>query len=86
MRHGRDLPTDDGDWSNTHCRLARQRRSVELLEILIDKPDEEWLMIDASHRKVHASSARGGHQEMSRTKGASQHKTASDCQGGPHAA
>ena len=25
----------------------------KLLEILIDEPDYEWLMIDASHIKVH---------------------------------
>ncbi|NQY82512.1 MAG: hypothetical protein HRT36_05720 [Alphaproteobacteria bacterium] len=36
---------------------------------MIDKPDDEWLMIGASHGKVHASGARGGDQEMSRTKG-----------------
>ena len=40
----------------------------QLLEILIDKPDDEWLMIDVSHGKVHASGARGGKQEMSCTK------------------
>jgi hypothetical protein len=44
-----------------------------LLEVLIDEPDFEWLMIDASHCKVHphASGARGGNQGMSRTKGGS---------------
>mgnify|MGYP003407173405 CR=1 FL=1 len=44
-----------------------------LLEVLIDAPDYEWLMIDASHCKVppHAAGARGGNQEMSRTKGGS---------------
>ncbi len=44
-----------------------------LLEVLIDDPDYEWLMIDASHCKVHphATGARGGNQDMSRTKGGS---------------
>ncbi|SCZ84458.1 hypothetical protein NSMM_180005 [Nitrosomonas mobilis] len=44
----------------------------EFLEILIDDPDYEWLMVDASHCKVHphASGARGGNQDMNRTKGA----------------
>ena len=43
----------------------------KLLEILVDEPDFEWLMIDASHCKVHphAAEARGGNQDMSRTKG-----------------
>ena len=41
-----------------------------LLEQLIDEPDYEWLMIDASHIKVHphAAGAVGGNQAMSRTK------------------
>jgi len=44
-----------------------------LLEQLIDAPDYEWLMIDASHIKVHphAAGARGGNQAMSLTKGGS---------------
>ena len=45
----------------------------ELLDILVDEPDFEWLMIDASHVKVHpdASGAVGGNQDMERTKGGS---------------
>ena len=40
---------------------------------LVDDTDFEWLMIDASHCKVHphAAGARGGNQDMSRTKGGS---------------
>ena len=43
------------------------------MEVLIQDPDYEWLMIDASHVKVHphAAGARGGNQDMSRTKGGS---------------
>ena len=72
----RDLPSDLGDWKNTHRRFCRWRdRGVweELLEIFIDEPDYEWLIIDASHCKVHpqASGARGGNQAMARTKGGS---------------
>ncbi len=38
--------------------------------MLIDKPDYEWLMIDATPVKVHAQAAgaRGGNQAMGRTK------------------
>ena len=45
----------------------------KLLEAVIDEPDFEWLMIDASHVKVHphAAGAEGGNQGMSRTKGGS---------------
>jgi transposase len=72
----RDLPPDYGDWKNTHRRFCRWRDKglwESLLEILIDEPDCEWLMIDASHCKVHphAAGARGGNQAMSLTKGGS---------------
>ena len=72
----RDLPPSDGDWKNTHRRFCRWRDKgvwEALLETLIDEPDYEWLMIDASHIKVHphAAGAVGGHQTMSRTKGSS---------------
>ena len=45
----------------------------KLLEILIDNPNYEWLMIDASHIKVHphAAGAKGGNQAMGKTKGGS---------------
>ena len=72
----RDLPPDYGSWKNTHRRFCRWRDKgvwEGLLERLIDAPDYEWLMIDASHAKVHphAAGARGGNQAMSRTKGGS---------------
>jgi transposase len=72
----RDLPPDYGDWKNTHRRFCRWRDKgiwEGLLEMAIIEPDLEWLMIDASHIKVHphAAGAVGGNQEMSRTKGGS---------------
>ena len=72
----RDLPPDYGDWKNTHRRFCRWRDKgiwEALLEKLIDEPDFEWLMIDASQVKVHphAAGAKGGNQDMSRTKGGS---------------
>jgi transposase len=72
----RDLPPDLGNWSNTHRRFIRWRDKgiwEALLDVLIDEPDYEWLMIDASHCKVHphAAGAKGGNQEMGRTKGGS---------------
>ena len=44
---------------------------AHLLDGVIDDPDFEWLMIDASYIKVHphAAGARGGNQAMDRTKG-----------------
>ncbi len=70
----RDLPPDYGDWKNTHRRFCRWRdRGVwaKLLDAMIDDPDFEWLMIDASYIKAHPHSAgaRGGNQAIARTKG-----------------
>ncbi len=70
----RDLPPDYGDWKNTHRRFCRWRdRGVweQLLDTVIDDPDFEWLMIDASYIKVHphGTGARGGNQATGRTKG-----------------
>ena len=72
----RDLPPEYGDWNNTHRRFCRWRDKgiwEGFLERLIDAPDFEWLMIDASHAKVHshATGARGGNEAIGRTKGGS---------------
>ena len=72
----RDLPPDYGDWKNTHrrfCRWRDKRIWEKLLEMLINDPDFEWLIIDASYIKAHhhASGARGGSQDIGRTKGGS---------------
>jgi len=72
----RDLPPDYGDWKNTHRRFCRWRDKgiwAALLEKLVVDTDFEWLIIDASHVKVHphAAGAKGGNQDMARTKGGS---------------
>jgi transposase len=72
----RDLPESYGNWSNTHRRFIRWRNKCvweKLLEQIVDSPDFEWLMIDASHIKVHphAAGAKGGNQLMTRSKGGS---------------
>ena len=70
----RDLPPDYGDWKNAHRRFSRWRdkgRWEAILEALVQDPDYEWLMIDASHSKIHphAAGAVGGNQDMGLTKG-----------------
>jgi len=72
----RDLPPCYGKWNTVSRRFRRwcgARIWEKLLEVLIDEPDFEWLMIDASHSKVHphATGAIGGNQDMARTKGGS---------------
>ena len=72
----RDLPPDYGKWKATHERFRRWRDDgtwERLLEVLVSDPDFEWLMIDASHIKVHphGAGAIGGNQDMGRTKGGS---------------
>jgi|CXWL01.1.fsa_nt_gi transposase len=71
-----DLPPDYGDWSNTHrCFIRWRDKGIweKLLEVLIDDPDYEWRMIDASRCKVHphAAGAKGGDHDRNRTKGGS---------------
>ena len=73
----RDLPPDYGDWKNTIDAFAGGETAVswdQLLERGIEDPDFEWLMVDASHIKVHphGTGARGGNQAIGRTKGAKQ--------------
>jgi transposase len=70
----RDLPPEYGDWKNTHRRFCRWRDKgiwETLLETLIVDPDYEWLMIDASHVKIHphAAGAKGENQGIGLTKG-----------------
>ena len=70
----RDLPPEYGGWKNTHRRFSRWRGKgvwETLLDEMIAEPDFEWLLIDASHAKVHrhAAGVRGGNQAMECTKG-----------------
>ncbi len=72
----RDLPPEFGDWKNTHRRFCRWRDKgtwERLLAVVIDEPDFEWLMIDATHIKAHkhACGAKGGNEAIGRTKGGS---------------
>jgi transposase len=70
----RDLPPQYGKFGSVHKRYKRwcdKGHWEYILESLIDEPDYEWLMIDATHIKVHphAAGAVGGNQDMGRTKG-----------------
>ena len=72
----RDLPPQYGKYNAVHRRYKRWCETEIwdfILAELIDDPDFEWLMIDASHCKVHphAAGAVGGNQDMERTKGGS---------------
>jgi hypothetical protein len=64
------------DWKNMHRRFIRWRDKrvwEKLLEQLVTDVDYEWLMIGASHIKVHphAAATKGASQDMQRTKGGS---------------
>lgn len=70
----RDLPPEYGKWNSQAKRFRRWVKEgmwESLLEQLIDDPDFEWLMIDASHIKCHphAAGAVGGTQDIGLTKG-----------------
>ena len=66
---------DYGDWKNTHRRFVAAGGTEvcgpDLLEEVMDDPDFEWLMIDASYIKAqpHSAGARGGNQATTPTKG-----------------
>jgi len=70
----RDLPPAYGDGLKVHRRFSRWRNKgiwKKLLAIVMNEPDFEWLMIDATHAKVlqHACGAKGGNEAIGRTKG-----------------
>ena len=69
----RDLPPDYGDWKNTHRRFSRWRdkgRWENILEALVDEPDFEWLMLNATHIKVpsHGAGTQSENQATGPTK------------------
>ena len=55
------------------CRSRDRGEWARMLEAVMDDPDFEWLMIDASYIKAHPHSAgaQGGNQAIARTKGGS---------------
>ena len=70
----RDLPSEYGDWKNTHRRFCRWRDKgiwEKILEMVTEEADTEWIMIDSTYCKCHqhASGARGGNQSIGLTKG-----------------
>lgn len=78
----RDLPPEYGDWKNTNRRFCRWRDKgiwKKMFKLFVQDPDFEWLMIDASYVKVHphATGARGGNEDMGRTKGGLTQKSTS---------
>lgn len=69
----RDLPESYGKWGTVYQRFCRWRDKgtwEKLLEILIDKPDFEWLIISTVPRKVHPHGSAPGNNNwyMRRTK------------------
>ena len=75
----RDLPSEFGKWGSVHQRFRRWRDAgvwERILNALAKRPEFEWLMIDATHCKVHphAAGAIGGNEGMGRTKGGSTQK------------
>ena len=77
MRSGapwRDLPPDYGHWKSVFVRFRRLAKAgfwARLAKLFTACPDFEWIMIDASHFKVHqhGMGAPGGTEDAGRTKG-----------------
>ena len=64
----RDLPPEYGKWNTAYRRVNRWRDYGiwgKVLEILMDDPDYEWLMMEISDCKAqHASTAKDENQDM----------------------
>jgi transposase len=72
----RDLPPDYGRWGTVYQRFRRWRDKgtwERILEEVMDSPDFEWLMVDATCCKAHpcAAGAVGGNQTLGVTQGGS---------------
>ena len=70
----RDLPPDYGHWNSVFVRFRRLAKAgfwTNLAKLFTNCPDFEWIMIDASHIKVHqhGMGAAGGTEDAGRTKG-----------------
>jgi len=86
----RDLPPDFGRWHTVYMRFNRwvSKGVWEKIRLkLSENPNFEWLILDGTHIKAHqhASGARGGNQDMERTKGGLTQRfislwTKTDCQ------
>ena len=70
----RDLPSSYGRWHTVYMRFNRWVKSSSwenIFQELAKTPDFEWLILDGTHIRahLHASGAKGGNQDMERTKG-----------------
>ena len=67
MRH----EAGGSDAARRFCRRRDRGVWAGMLDALMDDPDFEWLMIDASYIKAHPHStgSQGGNQSIARTKG-----------------
>ncbi|WP_162505114.1 transposase, partial [Treponema endosymbiont of Eucomonympha sp.] len=70
----RDIPPEFGNWNSIHKRFCRWRDKgigKMLADAAIGEPAGDIRMIDSTYIKAHADAcgARGGTQDISRTKG-----------------
>ena len=60
--HWKDLPTEYGNWKSVHKRFTRWARSgiwEKIFQVLLDDPDDRYVMIDSTIVRAHQQAACG---------------------------